>query len=671
MIVLALLLVLGLAPVADLSAQEAVIKIEPMSPEQLLELGLTLYPTSGLQVIPKEGMAFLSVSEAEGEEILSVEWSLASVPGGSVAVLDSTTTLMTTFRSDLSGEYVIGVEITTASGTADASVTLYAGTYTGVGGVGGVPADISQGQCAACHNGVVQPDKFTDWMETGHATKFARAIDGIDHTFYAESCIKCHTSGFDTLAVNNGFDDQMAATGWTFPAVREPGNWDNLVTNYPQLAQSAVIGCESCHGPGGQHYGVSDKIGKSLEVGVCAQCHDELPYHTVVPMWKNAKHSEMITYPQSIGTCVPCHTGSGFVERFKDPDLVEFEGNLTCGSCHDPHSAANEHQLRIVTADTLNNGSPIEQGGIGQLCMNCHKSRRNAEEYAIEYHDHFGPHGNPQADMFLGDNAVEFGQDLPSSAHKFALEEGCVSCHMYDTPEDGEPGYLEIGGHTWKMHWDADTPGDPDDDVENVTACASCHGPLDSFDDVRAAWDYDGDGTIEGVQSEVQGMLTNLALLLPPVGVDEVTVDSNYTVRQLQAAYNYLFVVNDGSFGVHNAKYAVNLLGYSTSIITGVPWNPQDEVPVSYALEQNYPNPFNPLTNISFSLPKQEHVRLDVYDILGGHVTTLVNEQRMPGNYQVTWGGTGENGVPVASGVYLYKIQAGKYTLTKKMVLLK
>jgi hypothetical protein len=308
---------------------------------------------------------------------------------------------------------------------------------------------------------------------------------------------------------------------------------------------------------------------------------------------------------ESSSTCDPCHSGSGFVSRVEDPDLVPYELNLTCAACHDP------------------------------------------------------------ADMFLGENAVEFGFDIPSSTHKFALAEGCIDCHMYETPGEGEPGYLEIGDHTFAMQSD-----DTLNVVENVAACASCHGPLTTFDDLIAAVDYDGDGTIEGVQSEVQGMLTNLALLLPPVGVDEVVVDEDYTVRQLQTAYNYFFVVNDGSYGVHNTKYAVNLLGYSIGLITGVPWNPEG-VPLAYALEQNYPNPFNPVTNISFSLPKQENVRLDVFDILGKRVATLVNEERAPGAYEVLWNGTNDNGSSVASGVYLYKIQAGTFVLTKKMVFLK
>jgi hypothetical protein len=271
--------------------------------------------------------------------------------------------------------------------------------------------------------------------------------------------------------------------------------------------------------------------------------------------------------------------------------------------------------------------------------------------------------------MLLGTNAVEFGHTIPSSTHKFALADACVSCHMYATPDTGQAGRDKIGGHSFAMHTDNGTP-DPSDDVENVAACASCHGPISSFDDIIAAADYDGDGTIEGVQSEVKGMMTNLALLLPPVGVDDVVVDTTFTVSQLQSAFNYEFVYEDGSSGVHNAKYTINLLRYSIGVVTGV--EPIDEtIPFAYALEQNYPNPFNPATTISYSVPEKELVRLEVFDILGRRIATLINDEHAAGNYKIRWNATDQNNFRVSSGIYLYKLQSGSFTMTKKMILLK
>jgi hypothetical protein len=94
-------------------------------------------------------------------------------------------------------------------------------------------------------------------------------------------------------------------------------------------------------------------------------------------------------------------------------------------------------------------------------------------------------------------------------------------------------------------------------------------------------------------------------------------------------------------------------------------------LPSAYSLAQNYPNPFNPQTTIAFSIAQRTNVRLAVYDVNGALVRTLANEKRAAGPYTVTWDGRDEHGTTVASGVYFYKLDAGSFTQTKKMVLLK
>ncbi len=95
--------------------------------------------------------------------------------------------------------------------------------------------------------------------------------------------------------------------------------------------------------------------------------------------------------------------------------------------------------------------------------------------------------------------------------------------------------------------------------------------------------------------------------------------------------------------------------------------------PQKFALSQNYPNPFNPSTTIKYSIPNVErlaksfsNVTLRIYDILGREVVTLVNKQQKPGYYEVNW-----NAANNSSGVYFYKITAGKFVDTKKMILLR
>lgn len=104
---------------------------------------------------------------------------------------------------------------------------------------------------------------------------------------------------------------------------------------------------------------------------------------------------------------------------------------------------------------------------------------------------------------------------------------------------------------------------------------------------------------------------------------------------------------------------------FSPSTVVGVK-DKSIELPSSFALEQNHPNPFNPTSTISFDIPKASHVQLAVYNTLGQQVAVLVNEYKQPGRYDVQFDGS-----KLPSGVYFYKIVAGEFTQTKKMLLIR
>ena len=95
------------------------------------------------------------------------------------------------------------------------------------------------------------------------------------------------------------------------------------------------------------------------------------------------------------------------------------------------------------------------------------------------------------------------------------------------------------------------------------------------------------------------------------------------------------------------------------------------EIPKEFKLAQNYPNPFNPSTIIRFGLPVAEKVTIKVYDVLGREVKTLINEELRPGYQQVEWDGTNNYGSRVSSGIYIYRMVAGKFVKTMKMMMLK
>ena len=100
-------------------------------------------------------------------------------------------------------------------------------------------------------------------------------------------------------------------------------------------------------------------------------------------------------------------------------------------------------------------------------------------------------------------------------------------------------------------------------------------------------------------------------------------------------------------------------------IITGIS-KTNNELPTSFSLSQNYPNPFNPSTRIRYELPVSSKVKIMIYDILGREITTLINETRPAGRYEIKW-----NASRFSSGVYFYRIQAGNFVQTKKLMLLK
>jgi hypothetical protein len=107
-------------------------------------------------------------------------------------------------------------------------------------------------------------------------------------------------------------------------------------------------------------------------------------------------------------------------------------------------------------------------------------------------------------------------------------------------------------------------------------------------------------------------------------------------------------------------------------IVDDLTWGPVSDVkefggiPSSFALEQNYPNPFNPTTNIEFQVPQRSHVSLKVFDVLGCEVADLVSEELAPGKYRATL-----DGATLPSGAYFYHLQAGVFSATKRLMLVK
>jgi hypothetical protein len=141
-------------------------------------------------------------------------------------------------------------------------------------------------------------------------------------------------------------------------------------------------------------------------------------------------------------------------------------------------------------------------------------------------------------------------------------------------------------------------------------------------------------------------------------------LNSSWTPTDLSVEAKEHFSVSD-SAGNFYSYWGYNFTFTGKLVVTGVA-SQSGNLPAVYSLSQNYPNPFNPSTTIKYELPKTSVVRLTVYDVLGREVSVLVDDRRNAGAYEVKFDGSN-----LASGVYFYRIQAGDFTQTKRLLLLK
>jgi hypothetical protein len=343
-------------------------------------------------------------------------WALdtSQVSGSTATLIDPATnqtcaspcnTQFPSFVPDRMGTYVLKETDSSTTPATVKTLNVYSGTWLGV-------MDSSTSQqptCKGCHNDQIAPDVFTPWKNTAHYSALARKIDGQATSHFNGTCMECHTVGDSPAANNGGWDDVAKQVGWSFPSSVVPGNWTNLVNNFPSLAQLGSIQCESCHGPqnGGAHPLQKDaRI--SFSSDVCASCHQENPTHYKPGQWATSMHAGIQAQATVEGRataaggsadvasgaqhCARCHSGQGYA-RFADQltapnpafgryDFLTQDGQQlnatnaptvawlqsigltaaqiqpqTCTACHDPHSNPNP-VMSIDCSLQVNNGSP-------------------------------------------------------------------------------------------------------------------------------------------------------------------------------------------------------------------------------------------------------------------------------------------------------------------------
>jgi hypothetical protein len=354
-----------------------------------------------------------------------------------------------------------------------------------------------------------------------------------------------------------------------------------MVADYPEVAGLANIQCEACHGPGNLHVFEGSRrdpmISTGLSYGTCAQCHAEEPYHQIPLQWENSMHSDKnaraFWYPigENRAACVRCHSGMGYIDYVSGEEELRTDYQvITCAVCHDPHDASNPNQLRVFDSVTLPNGQEVEQAGPAATCMTCHNARVDpvaSVEGAVNGESFGTPHHSTAAELLNFTGGYTWGEDLPQSTHGRAVDNTCISCHMAETPGDEEAGHNTVGGHSFAVE---DADGN-----ENVAVCQQCHDYATSFE-FDARGDYDGDGTVESNQAEVEGLRELVEEAITEQGVvltgghPVFEFPEGASVDLYGAAYNVEFTLSGGS-AIHNLRYVVSLLQLSYERVTGEP----------------------------------------------------------------------------------------------------
>jgi len=319
--------------------------------------------------------------------------------------------------------------------------------------------------------------------------------------------------------------------------------------------------------------------GSDSESADCFSCHGISDFGSEVILataqWENSQHATGDEIDHTRGSCAGCHTSEGFVAKITGEAYGGDAFNaIGCFTCHNPHETES-FALRTSTEVELGNGATYNKG-VSNLCANCHQSRRDVNTYVVDsvsMRSSYGPHHGPQSDMLIGENAYEYsGYTYLNSAHTSTTLEGCVDCHF------DEADRYDLGGHSFKVH--DEESGDEFTDGCNADGCHTGSLEIDSLN--RLAYDdYDWDGSVEGIQDEIDGLLDSLAVLLIAGNLLEYdAVDDEYdaisrTVELADSAgavFNFKFVVEDQSHGIHNTKYSIGLLQSSINyIVAGDP----------------------------------------------------------------------------------------------------
>jgi len=279
----------------------------------------------------------------------------------------------------------------------------------------------------------------------------------------------------------------------------------------------------------------------------CVACHSESHRTPINESYALSYHSKGLTegavaYAGGRASCSQCHSNEGYINYITGQPAVDIDNPtpVSCTTCHSKHSTfdfendGHDYALRSFDPVTLmtDDDYTVDLGDTSNNCISCHQPRRTGPTddgtgmFAVTS-SHWGPHHGPQVTLLEGIQGANIvgstAYPVPQSAtHRTGAS--CVSCHMGETTDGTN------GAHTF---------------IPTENGCTTCH--------------------VNGAPSEVGGLqadLETLATLLEEVGIvhDGHPVPGTYTIKESQAAWNYLFIMEDASKGIHNPGYSRALI---------------------------------------------------------------------------------------------------------------
>ena len=409
------------------------------------------------------------------------------------------------------------------------------------------------------------------------------------------------------------------------PGSRHPGS--------PSISLDEKV-CASCHQDGTHHV-----FPQQWEISPHAGAYEAISYSEGANASCDRCHS-----PQGF-ISVAKGVSAGITNAAGGTAVATGTGPLTCQVCHDPHTTfgdttGNRHQLRVY--DTVQLGNPLRtnsptvyvglgdslttanlqltnstitvtNAGLSAACMVCHNAREWPTQIQVSgsssnkmYFMTTTPDMSTAGEMFAGLGGYDYGQEMGNSFHTHLAK--CQTCHMYTLrpPLNGVPqdsvaiddvvtpvtttvynNFVNVlGSHTFQMSYVYSDTNGMQHTVDNIAACNQCHAsfdPVESFDFIAAnAQDYDGNGVIEGIQTETAGVMTNLGTLMYATGLTNTiahgstvyfgggysTTNAALATAQRAAAWNWSLESFEGSMGVHNSQFTIRLLQTSYTVLS-------------------------------------------------------------------------------------------------------